>query len=151
MSGPPVARGDSTEIGGQKLTESTGWIHVLPTRHAGGDGWVPSPLPSQGCTCISSAPSFCVSLKSGGKQPSWIRAWSVKLPDVPSLSAVPQSSVRIQNTVQVPRPGVATMSPRAAGFWTVSEAKATCLLFVRGAGGSELYTSAQALGLLFQN
>lgn len=86
------------EIGGQKLTESTGWIHVLPTQHVGGDGWVPSPLPSQGCTCISSAPSFCVSLKSGGKQPSWIRACSVKLPDVPSLSAVPQSSVRIQNT-----------------------------------------------------
>lgn len=50
-----------------------------------------SPSPPQ------SGRSLCVSLKSGGKQPSRIRAWSEKLPDVPSVSAITRGSVRTWN------------------------------------------------------
>lgn len=79
-------------------------------------------------------------------------AWSVRLPDVPSPSAIPQSSVRVQSTCSgAGGLGFSPTSRRGAAFRSVGMAEAARLLLVGGAGGSELYTSTQALGLLFQN
>lgn len=63
----------------------------------------------------------------------------------------PELCQRPEHLFKCRRPGVSPASPRGAAFRSVGMAEAAHLLLVGGAGGSELYTRAQALGLLFQN